>query len=399
MSNTTPQSPPTISPAELQRSRQLQAALRQAIAAANGSLRLDDFIQQVLYAPQLGYYTAATRIFGREGDFITAPEIAPLFAQCLARWCAAILPTLPQPHIYEVGAGSGALLVAMLQALQQLDCLPQQYFIVDVSPALRAQQQARLQAALPELLARVTWLDHLPDTLNGIVLANELLDALPVRRFVRGNAAVLEQVVAWRGDQFIIENRLTTDARLLARVAAIEAQQGACLATGYCSEINFAAEDWLAGCAAALQQGVLLLIDYGYPRAVYYHPQRRTGTLVCHQRHTVNADPLANLGLQDITAFVDFTAMAQVAQQAGLTLEGFTTQAHFLLDLGILDIIGERLVADPSQQLALTNQIKRLTMPYEMGEAFKVLAMSKNLHAPVAGFGFRNRVEELVSHE
>ncbi len=378
---------------------QLQAQLRQSIAAAKGALRLDEFIQQVLYTPQSGYYSAATTIFGREGDFITAPEIAPLFAQCLARWCAAILPALSQQHIYEVGAGSGALLVEVLLALSAHDCLPAHYYIVDISPTLRAQQRARLQATAPELLARVSWLDSLPDTITGIVLANELLDAMPVRRFVRDTNAVLEQMVVLRDDQLVIENCTTHDARLLARIAAIEAQQGEPLAAGYCSEINFAAEDWLNHTAASLQHGALLLIDYGYPRSVYYHPQRRSGTLVCHHRHTVNTDPLQHIGLQDITAFVDFSAMAQVAQQAGLTLDGFTTQAHFLLDLGILNLIGARMTADPTQQLQLAGQVRRLTMPYEMGEAFKVLAVSKNLQTGVPGFGFRNRIEELIGHE
>ena len=399
MSNPNPLNSADISPQERQRSVQLQAHLRQSIAAAGGALALDEFIRQVLYTPQLGYYSAAPSIFGREGDFITAPEIAPLFAQCLAAWCAAVLPALPQQHIYEVGAGSGALLVDMLLALAAHGCLPQHYYIVDISPTLRAQQRARLQAAAPELLARVSWLDRLPEEINGVVLANELLDAMPVRRFVRDTSAVLEQTVVVRDDQFVIENRATTDARLRARIAAIETQQGAALVAGYCSEVNFAAEDWLARTAASLQHGALLLIDYGYPQPVYYHPQRRSGTLVCHHRHTVNTDPLAHIGLQDITAFVDFTAMAQVIQQAGLTLDGFTTQAHFLLDMGILDLIGARMAADPAQQLQLAGQVKRLTMPYEMGEAFKVMAASKKLQIAIPGFGFRNRSGELIEHE
>lgn len=369
-----------------QRSAALQDQLRLAIAAAGGTLRFDEFMQRVLYTPGQGYYACGENIFGRGGDFITAPEIAPLFAQCLANSVAVVLPHLSQRTIYEAGGGSGQLTCDLLQSLIEKDCVPEHYYVIEISPGLREQQRARLQQNLPQLLERVTWLETLPAAIHGMLIANELLDAMPVRQFVRTAAGVSEAHVSVVNDQLQLISQATQDTRLLDRVKQIENVLGERLPAGYTSEVNFAAEDWLAQLANKLQQGVALLIDYGYPRTVFYHPQRGQGTLVCHYQHTVNSNPLAHIGLQDITAFVDFTAMAAVAQQAGMAVAGFTTQAHFLLDTGILQL----------PQVS-AEQIKRLTLPHEMGEAFKVLALCKDYHGVLPGFGFRNRASELLA--
>lgn len=353
------------------------------------------YMQLALFAPDLGYYSAASEKFGEHGDFITAPEIAPLFTQCLAQYCATLLPTLVEPVIWEVGGGSGQMMVALLRALQQLNALPQHYYVVETSASLRERQQQLAQTQLGATAACITWCEALQEQYNGIVLANELLDALPVQRFTCHGKHYTEQYVTVSNGALNFIDVKLEDGRLLERIQEIEHDLGAALPPGYVSEINFNAEDWLACAGQSLQQGVMLLIDYGYPRAVYYHPQRRQGTLVCHYQHQVNDDPLRWVGLQDITAFVDFSAMARVAQRNGLQLDGFTTQAHFLLDLGILSL--QNNMTDAATQLAMTNQIKRLTLPHEMGEVFKVMALSKNIQAVIPGFGFRNRAVELVA--
>ncbi|MBI3561810.1 MAG: SAM-dependent methyltransferase [Gammaproteobacteria bacterium] len=395
-SSVTEPASPAPSTAQRARSQQLQSLIRQRIKQAGGWLRFDECMQQLLYAPAVGYYTAADHIFGRGGDFITAPEIAPLFSHCLGRFCAAILPNLSDAAaICEVGGGRGQMTLHLLRSLEALGCLPRRYYISEISAALREQQRRYLAEQAGHLVERVQWCEGVPDGFEGIVIANELLDALPVRRFEYRADHVMEQGVVLRDDRLVLEAQACSDPRLCERLATIQSQCHAPLSNGYVSEVNFTAEDWLGATAAGLQRGVLLLIDYGYPRGVYYHPQRHNGTLQCHYQHTVNYQPLNLPGLQDITAFVDFTALAEAGRGAGLQLAGFTTQAHFLLDLGILEMPGKYPTNDPVQQLALVNQIKRLTLPHEMGESFKVLALSKSMPQPLPGFGFRNRAMEL----
>lgn len=379
-----------------QRSHVLQARLRDAITSAGGALRFDEFMQLALYEPGLGYYTAADPILGRAGDFITAPEIAPLFAASLAQWCKELFPQLVTRTVYEVGAGSGVLAVNLLKSLAEMSCLPEQYIIVEVSPVLRARQQQLVQSEIPQLVNIVQWHTELPPTYSGLVIANELLDAMPVRRFYLGDNKIQEQYVCFQDNQLQFSFQDIVDTQLLARLDTIQQQQGSKLVPGYLSEVNFFAENWIYHSVQSLQQGVILIIDYGYPQGVYYHPQRTSGTLVCHYQHSVNTEPLQRIGLQDITAFVDFTAMAQAAQRAGAQLAGFTTQAHFLLDMGILDVLATQMQTQPERQVEFANQIKRLTLPHEMGEAFKVMGLSKALSATVPGFGFRNRVQELL---
>jgi SAM-dependent MidA family methyltransferase len=345
-------------------------------------------MELALYAPGLGYYAAGSRKFGSEGDFVTAPEISPLFSRCLARQCAPVLEALGGGgDILEFGAGSGAMAVHVLRELAALERLPAHYFILEISPELAQRQRENLHAQVPELAGRVRWLDRLPaHGFRGVVLANEVLDAMPVHRFRLTAAGVRELGVACDGED-LREVELKAGERLRERVEALAITHS--LPIPYESEVNFAAEDWIRALSAVLTAGLVLLIDYGFPAREFYHPQRATGTLMCHYRHRAHPDPLALVGLQDITAHVDFTAVADAAHAAGLQVAGFTTQGNFLLGAGLVNMLGEA-GDDARAHLTLTAQVKKLTLPTEMGELFKVLALTRGLHIPLAGFALRD---------
>ena len=365
-------------------SLELIALIRQQIDAAGGAIPFHAFMQLALYAPGLGYYSAGSRKLGAEGDFITAPETSPLFARCLARAIQPLLASLPQAQLLEVGAGSGAMAAGILQELTALQCLPEHYSILELSADLK-QRQTEMLGSYGD---RVCWLDHLPEQFSGIVLANELLDAMPVHRVVWQQGELVECYVAWQADRFVWQLGPLTEPRLQARFEAILEQPGE-LPDGYVTEINLAAEDWIKTVGERLQQGMLLLIDYGFARHEFYHPQRQQGTLMCHYRHRAHDDPLILVGLQDITAHVDFTAIADSALDAGLKVAGYTTQAHFLLGSGLTGLVQQN-DSDPIRQLELANQIKRLTLPQEMGELFKVMALTRNLPGAMPGFSLRD---------
>lgn len=362
----------------------LTQRLRAEITAAGGEIPFDRFMELALYAPGLGYYTAGKHKFGEHGDFITAPELGSLFARCLARPCQALLKELGGGDILEAGAGSGALAADMLLELESLGQLPEHYFILELSADLRARQTDTLQRKTPHLFERVHWFDELPRDFHGMVLANELLDAMPVSRFKVMENGVNELCVGWEKDGFAWREK-PANASLRARIEPLG------LATGYISEINLRAEAWVRSIADILKQGALLLIDYGFPRAEFYHPQRAQGTLMCHYRHQAHDDPLRLVGLQDITAHVDFSAIAEAGTAAGLTLAGYTSQAAFLLGCGLEQIMG---VSDPNDvraHLTLTQQIKKLTLPHEMGELFKVIALTRGVREPLPGFTLQDR--------
>ncbi len=365
-------------------SLQLTGLIRQRMQEAQGAIPFHEFMQLALYAPGLGYYSAGSRKFGAAGDFITAPETSPLFARCLARALQPVLESLLQPRLLEVGAGSGIMAAGILQELETLHSAPDSYTILELSADLRQRQLETLTS----YAGRVSWLDSLPTRFSGIVLANELLDAMPVHRVVWQQGELQECYVAWEGERFVWQPGRLTDTRLQSRFDSIITQLGE-LPDGYVTEINLAAEDWIQTLGAQLQQGMLLLIDYGFARHEFYHPQRQQGTLMCHYRHRAHDDPLIHVGLQDITAHVDFTAMADSALQAGLRVAGYTTQAHFLLGSGLTELV-QQGGNDVVQQLELANQIKRLTLPQEMGELFKVMALSKNLQIDMPGFRLRD---------
>lgn len=356
---------------------------------SDGAISFARYMELALYAPGLGYYSAGLRKFGAAGDFITAPEISPLFSRCLARQCQQVLEVMEGGDILEFGAGTGSMAAEILRTLADRDCLPERYLILDISADLREVQYQTLQQQVPELLERVQWLNTLPDRFNGVVLANELLDAMPVHRLGFNTKQLCEYRVTQLSPQggFSWQQQPLADGRLRQQLEAIIAEQGAnTFVEGYISEINLNAQDWLRSLAAIIEQGLILLIDYGFPRHEYYHHERYQGTLMCHYRHRAHDDPLILPGLQDITAHVDFTAIAETAVANGLAVDGYTTQAHFLLSVGLPELLEQAMGEKLSQQITLNQQVKKLTLPHEMGELFKVIALTKELDIPLWGF-------------
>lgn len=366
-------------------SARLAALIRREIAAGAGAIPFSRFMELCLYAPGLGYYSAGLRKFGPGGDFVTAPELSPLFGRCLARSCAAVLAACGG-DILEFGAGSGRLAVDLLGELEVLGCLPGRYCILERSAELRARQHAVLQEARPQLLARVVWLEQLPEPgFRGVMLGNELLDAMAVERFRwDGQAAQRLHVVA-AGEGFDWLPLPLAEPDLAAEITRIAA---ACdLPAGYESEFNAGLAPWLHSVAERLACGMLLLIDYGYPRHEYYHGQRCSGTLMCHYRQRAHANPLLWPGLQDITAHVDFTAVAEAAVAAGLAVSGYTTQAHFLLDCGLDRLLQDAMhVHTDASYLRIAQQAKTLILPGEMGERFQCIGLTRDLASALPGF-------------
>lgn len=373
----------------LAHSARLQTLIREEIAAQGGQISFARYMELALYAPGLGYYSAGAHKFGAQGDFVTAPEISPLFARCVARQCRQVLEYLDGGDILEIGAGSGKMACDVLSELAALNCLPGHYYILELSADLRERQAALLKTHLPHLMERITWLDALPRAgWRGVVLANELLDAMPVHRFLLTEAGARELYVSWRDGHFVWREDLLSHPALTERITALG--EDAALSAGFTSEINLAADAWVRSIAAVLDAGLLLIIDYGFPRREYYHPQRATGTLMCHYRHRAHADPLILTGLQDITSHVDFTAIATAACLAGLSVSGYTTQAHFLLSSGLDDMITDVPASLTRQHLETLQQVKKLTLPSEMGELFKVIALTRGIDAPLLGFSLRD---------
>jgi len=374
-------------PAEaLAHSQRLQALIIEEIAASGGHIGFDRFMELALYAPGLGYYSAGSRKFGEAGDFVTAPELSTLFSRCLARQCAEVLGRIGG-DILEFGAGSGVMAADILAELERLDQLPEHYFILEVSADLRQRQQQAIEVRIPQLASRVVWLDALPAPgFRGVVLANEVLDAMPVHRFRIHYGEPHELHVVWDGKAFELQEG-PVDAALFERLKQL--QQEFSLAEGYESEINLRAEEWVRSVGAFLQQGVALLIDYGFPQREFYHSQRSEGTLMCHYRHRAHGDALQLVGLQDITTHVDFTAVGEAALAAGLAVRGYTNQAAFLIANGLTELLAQT-EGDMKQQLTLSAQVKRLTMPGEMGELFKVMALARDWEGGLQGFSLRD---------
>jgi SAM-dependent MidA family methyltransferase len=338
-----------------------------------------------LYAPGLGYYSAGTRKFGAAGDFITAPELSPLFSRCLARQCAEVLSS-SGGDILEFGAGSGSMAAELLLELEHLASLPDCYVILDVSGELRERQRQTLDERASHLLERVVWLNGLPEPgFRGIILGNEVLDAMPVERLRITPAGPRPLHVAWEADRFVWLVGAEDEA-VTRTVIALQDELGYILPAGYETEFNPHLHPWLRALAEILTEGVVLLIDYGYPRREYYHQQRTTGTLLCHYRHRAHADPLILPGLQDITANVDFTAVADAAVAAGLAVTGYTSQSYFLLGCGLETLVAEMNPDATQRYLELTRQVKLLTLPSEMGERFKAMALSRGIEIPLRGF-------------
>jgi SAM-dependent MidA family methyltransferase len=428
---------PAPSPEALAHSAQLRELILQDITAQGGWIPFSRYMELALYAPGLGYYTAGARKFGAAGDFITAPELSTLFGRTVARQLVDVMQ-ISSPHILELGAGSGKLAVDILGELEKLGALPESYSILEVSADLRQRQQALVQDKLPHLAARVHWLDALPENISGAVIGNEVLDALPAhllhwRRLpspasgtaegslrsngvptgvphagegVGGEGAheqnpltlalsqgereqqILERGVGRKDEGFVWKDRLPENEPLLDAASRITVPDD------YLSEISMAARGLVASLCERLDKGVLLFIDYGFGAREYYHPQRTRGTLMCHYRHYVHDDPFYLPGLQDITAHVDFTAIAEAAIDHGAHLLGYTTQAHFLINNGLADLMREVSPEDVRAYQPLSVQMQKLTSPAEMGELFKVIALGKGLEEPLQSFvsGDRSRL-------
>ncbi|HEX9208524.1 MAG TPA: SAM-dependent methyltransferase [Steroidobacteraceae bacterium] len=382
---------PALTPDEAEHSARLLERIRGVIEAEGGWIDFARFMTLALYEPGLGYYSAGARKFGAAGDFVTAPEVAPVFSRCLAAQCAEVLERLGDGAVLlELGAGSGIMAAALLAELERRGRLPAEYWILDLSADLRERQHAALAAAVPHLLGRVRWLDQLPDTgWVGMVVANEVLDALAIERFAIRGGEVNAVGVGWEfGRLQLAEARANT--RLRDAVRHIEQDIGGRLPDGYESEVNPALGPWLQAVAATLERGVLLFVDYGLPRREYYSAERTQGTLLCHFRHRFHDDALARVGLQDITAWVDFTAVAEAAQAGGLEVTGYTTQAHFLIGCGLGEFVADVSGLDLVERVNLSRQAMVLTLPGEMGERFKVIALAKGYDAPLRGFAVRD---------
>lgn len=359
-------------------SERLRALIHDEIEDAGGSIPFSRFMELALYAPGLGYYMAGTRKFGEAGDFVTAPELGGLFAKCLARQCAQVLDTCGG-DVLEFGAGSGLLAADLLLSLADMRYLPERYRILELSPELRQRQRTTLQHKAPHLMSRIQWIERMPDHVTGIVVANEVLDAMPVQRFRVTEDSVVELAVAWDNSGFF-----ETDSA--AGSADVRRVRELGLPVGYVCELHARACAWVASTADILKKGVMLVIDYGFPAHEYYHPQRAQGTLMCHYRHRAHDDPFINVGLQDITAHLDFTAVARAGQERGLDLLGYTQQAAFLVSLSILDFAQPDPALPDRERMRISQQIQKLTAPSEMGELFKVLAMGRGVDSPLIGF-------------
>ena len=363
---------PSLDAIEL--SQWLITKIVERIEQRGGVIGFDEYMQMALYEPGLGYYMAGSTKLGADGDFVTAPEISELFGQCLANQLSTVIQQGCPSAVLEFGAGSGRLCAQILEALPELE----RYLILDLSAELTQRQQSYLQQRLSEeLFGKIEWLQQLPVGFNGIVLANEVLDAMPVH-LVEKQDRWLELGIGFDGDRFHW-CLLDPSAKLQAALTSLETRLGE-FAPGYRTELNLNLVPWMQALADSGERVLALIIDYGFEQAEYYAPGRSAGTLICHYRHRVHDDPLVYPGLQDITAFVDFDAAADAAETAGFEPVGLVTQAEFLLANGLLEVTESRAAdCDERERISLAQQVKTLTLPQEMGHKFKVLALQKGL--------------------
>jgi SAM-dependent MidA family methyltransferase len=375
---------------ELAHSDRVRARITGEIDAAGGWISFERYMELALYAPGLGYYSAGARKLGGDGDFTTAPEISSLFGGCIAQQCIEILDELDGGSILEVGAGSGRLAVDTLRRLESLGRLPAHYFILEVSADLRERQHDLINTQLPHLLPRVRWLDAPPsDSFDGVILANEVLDALPVLRFRWQENASEELGVAASDGRFTWSARPPSSPAVLQNCRRLAAAAGG-WEGGYISEYCPRLGAWLVAVVQPLRRGGALWCDYGLPRPQYYLPERHGGTLICHFRQRVYDDPFRHPGLQDISAWVDFTAVAEACVTAGCELAGFTTQAYFLAGLGIDKEMRAMAGESDGRFARLANQARQLMLPGEMGERFKVMAWTRGIQRELSGFALQD---------
>jgi SAM-dependent MidA family methyltransferase len=366
---------------QMEHSIQLIEKIIQHIDQSGGVISFQEYMQHCLYEPGLGYYSAGSTKFGAAGDFVTAPEISSLFGQCLANQAIQLFDQGLQQQILEFGAGTGKLCADIVRQLNALCCEWSSYHILETSADLQQRQQQYLQQHLnPDDLSKIHWLSQLPEKFNGLLLGNEVLDAMPVnvvvkdQQWIELGVGFAEQRFQWL--------EYSRDSEAVRSILRIDQQNQ--LPQNYCTEINLNYAPWCRSVMQSCQQAVMLLIDYGYPREQYYHDARTTGTLMCFYQHRAHPDPFIFPGLQDITAFVDFDAFADAATESGFKLMGMTTQAKFLMSNGLLDLLTDSL-PDELEQLALAQQVKTLTLPGEMGDKFKVVGLQTGLNLHING--------------
>jgi SAM-dependent MidA family methyltransferase len=375
--------------AQAQHCAQMHEFMVRQIAAAGGWLCFERFMDLALYAPGLGYYSGGAHKLGPGGDFTTAPEVSRLFGGCLARQCAEVLRALGKGSILEIGAGSGRLAADILLRLEAFGVLPESYSILEISADLRERQRRYIARYLPQWLGRIAWLDQPPEEpFEGLILANEVLDALPVKRFRWHRDRVEELGVVNEDGCFAVRARPA--GAVLADACLRLSRAGGGWDDGYESEYCPRLAAWTRHVTAPLRAGAVLWFDYGLPRSQYYLPERREGTLLCHFRHRAHGDPLLYPGLQDITAWVDYTLLAEASRAAGFTLSGFTTQSYFLAALKV-DHEMQIMAGDDANQFArLANEARQLMLPGEMGERFKAMAWLRGLDVPLSGFALHD---------
>jgi SAM-dependent MidA family methyltransferase len=374
-----------------QQSEKLIDLIKESLRHQAGVIGFDQYMKMALYEPGLGYYSAGSRKLGLDGDFVTAPELSPLFSQCLAQQCEQILNRLDAGIILELGAGTGVMAGDLLIALEKLHCLPEKYYILEVSADFKQRQQDYLGRTVPHLADSIIWLDALPENkITGVILANEVLDALPVKRFKKTATGFKEMMVGLNDAEFIwLEN----DAEVSLSIALqyLEDKLPLRLPENFTSEINIDLGHWLSALNDVLEQGVVLFIDYGYSAAEYYHPEKSEGSLLCHYRHRVHADPFIYPGLQDITSAVNFTAVAEFADSLGLHVNGYTNQTYFLFACGLENLVADMNTLDSKVRIKIAQQVRTLNMPEEMGERFKVMALTKNYDRALQGFSLMDQ--------
>ena len=377
---------PTPETAQIERSEALARLISEDILAHDGWIGFDRFMHRALYEPGIGYYSSNHEKFGAKGDFVTAPLLGALFAQCLANQAMQFFDQSGSRDIYEFGAGNGRLCHDMLLALDNDRSPLNRYWIVETSAGLIQQQQQTIAALPKELADKVQWLDRLPDEINGLVIGNELLDAFPCKRFQVNAYGEFDELGVTRENNQFLWQASSQKPIHLAGVGE--------LIPGYQSEILPQADAWIRSVGERLEYGALLLVDYGFARNEFYHPDRVAGTLMCHYRHRSHSDPFLWPGLQDITTHVDFTAVAQAAAEVGLETRGYCDQGNFLMSCGILDILAKQSNLGnlpPQAMLERTTELKKLTLPHEMGELFKVIALGRNIDFPLIGFSRKNQ--------
>ena len=390
MSATVPLSLPEP-PAELKaHSQRLKERITSEIRKENGSIGFDRYMDLALYEPGLGYYTAGLYKFGDVGDFITAPETSRVFSWCLASQCRQIMQELDIDVIIEFGAGSGRMACDLLERLKALGVLPDQYLIMETSAELRQRQKELFKEHHPEIYPVITWLDQLPENrVNAIVLANEVMDALPVKRVIIKNGEIFEQKVSQEsGHLCYVQEPLTEIANVYCQRYLSGLLPGGM--DGYTTEAHINLLPWLKSLDGFLGRGAVLLVDYGYSAREYYSPERNCGTLLCHYRHRAHDDPFWYPGLQDITASVNFTAVSDFAAEHGWNLLGYTTQSGFLLACGLDQIYAEILQSGEVDQISLNREVQALTLPGAMGERFRVMALGRDSALQLQGMNFRD---------